>query len=238
MGAESAYRLATGREFLWNALGRHCAPAPGMAIDLDDLERLTEQVIGCAIAVHEQLGPGLLESVYTECLLIELVLNGLRVERERQVPIVYRGQTIRGRLKVDLLVEGRVIIEVKAVEKSNPVFVAQLVTYLTDGRSRRPAPELQHGHSKGRLEESVTSRRPRLETEAEGHRKRAGALKASPVASTKKTKKVLLISRSPVKEAHRRFRTSTRSKPPRRRHSCRHSGSAGDCRRCCTRSAR
>lgn len=101
-----------------------------MAIDVEDLDRLTEQVIGCAIAVHDQLGSGFLESVYTECLLIELRLNGLRVERERQVPIVYRRQTIRGRLKLDLLVEDRVIIEVKAADKSNPIFLAQLVTYL------------------------------------------------------------------------------------------------------------
>ena len=101
-----------------------------MAIDVEELERLTDRVIRCAIAVHQQLGPGLLESVYAECLLIELSLNGLRVERERQVPIVYRGQTIKGRLKMDMLVEDRVIIEVKAVEKANPVFIAQLVTYL------------------------------------------------------------------------------------------------------------
>ena len=101
-----------------------------MAVDLEHLDRLTEAVIGCAIAVHEHLGPGLLESVYSECLLIELSLNGMRVARERQVPIVYRGQTVRAALKVDLLVEDRVIIEVKAVEKMNPVFIAQLVTYL------------------------------------------------------------------------------------------------------------
>jgi len=128
--AEAAYKSAMGADSAGKSIGSTCATATSMAIDVEDLDRLTEQVIGCAIAVHDQLGPGLLESVYTECLLIELRLNGLRVERERQVPIVYRGQTIRGRLKLDLLVEDRVIIEVKAVEKSNPVFIAQLVTYL------------------------------------------------------------------------------------------------------------
>ena len=101
-----------------------------MAVTLDELDQLTERVIGCAIAVHDQLGPGLLESVYTECLLIEFAQNNLRAERERQVPIVYRGQTIRGRLKIDILVEDQVIVEVKAVDRSNPVFIAQLVTYL------------------------------------------------------------------------------------------------------------
>jgi GxxExxY protein len=101
-----------------------------MTMDLSGLEQLTERVIGCAIAVHDELGPGLLESVYTECLMIELAANQLRVERERHVPIVYRGQTIRGRLRIDLFVEDQVIVEVKSAERSNPVFMAQLVTYL------------------------------------------------------------------------------------------------------------
>jgi GxxExxY protein len=101
-----------------------------MATDPADVERLTERVIGCAMTVHRELGPELLESVYSECLSLELLANQLRVEREREVAIVYRGETIRSRLRIDLLVEDQVIVEVKAVERSNPVYLAQLVTYL------------------------------------------------------------------------------------------------------------
>lgn len=101
-----------------------------MVTDPADVERLTERVIGCAITVHRELGPGLLESVYSECLSLELLANQLRVEREREVAIVYRGETIHSRLRIDLLVENQIIVEVKAVERSNPVYIAQLVTYL------------------------------------------------------------------------------------------------------------
>ncbi len=127
---ECAYELGGPAHSFEKALGKGPALHPGMTMDLSELEQLTEQVIGCAIAVHDELGPGLLESVYTECLMIELAANQLRVERERHVPIVYRGQTIRGRLRIDLLVEDQVIVEVKSAERSNPVFMAQLVTYL------------------------------------------------------------------------------------------------------------
>ena len=94
------------------------------------INELTELVIKCAMAVHDRLGPGLLESVYAECLVMELRANELSVEIERQVPIVYRDQKIRQRLRVDLIVDGRLIVEIKAVDRLHSVHQAQVITYL------------------------------------------------------------------------------------------------------------
>ena len=96
----------------------------------DDLEAMKEQVIGCAITVHRSLGPGLLESIYRDCLALELRAAGFAVERERRVPVRYRDQSVGGSLKVDLVVDQRLIVEVKAVEHLHPVFFAQVITYL------------------------------------------------------------------------------------------------------------
>ena len=94
------------------------------------IDELTETVIGCGIAVHTKFGPGLIESVYHECMVIELVANALLVEVEKRVPLVYREQQLRDDLRLDLLVDGRLIVEVKAVERIHPVHVAQVITYL------------------------------------------------------------------------------------------------------------
>lgn len=94
------------------------------------IDELSEQVIGCAMAVHSELGPGLLESIYRHCLFIELTLASLTVVQEQPVPIVYRGQRMRDPLKLDLLVDGRLVVEVKAVERLHPVYQAQVITYL------------------------------------------------------------------------------------------------------------
>ena len=99
-------------------------PTPG---ELDDL---TERIIGCAIEVHRLLGPGLLESVYRECLLIELRGQQLRVEGERPISFDYKGQRVTGGLKLDLLVNGCVVVELKAVERLHPIHLAQVITYL------------------------------------------------------------------------------------------------------------
>jgi GxxExxY protein len=96
----------------------------------DDLEQLKEGVIGCAITVHRFLGPGLLESMYQDCLVIELGVAGLTVERERRLYLEYRGQPVGTPLKVDLVVDNRLIVEVKAVEQLHPVHLAQVITYL------------------------------------------------------------------------------------------------------------
>lgn len=95
-----------------------------------DIEALTEKVIGCAIEVHRVLGPGLLESVYRDCLLSELHLAGLHVEANRYVDIHYKGRRLTGALKLDLLVAGVLVVELKAVERLHAVHQAQVITYL------------------------------------------------------------------------------------------------------------
>ena len=96
---------------------------------MDHEQELTERIIGCAIAVHRALGPGLLESVYVGALCIELAHEGISYERERRVPLEYRGASI-GDYRIDLVVENRVIIEIKSVVRLEPVFGAQVLTYL------------------------------------------------------------------------------------------------------------
>ena len=91
---------------------------------------LTWKIIECAIAVHRALGPGLLESAYLACLIAELRHAGLRVDVGVKVPIVYRGLKLNCGYKLDLLVEGTVILELKTVDTVLPVHEAQLVTYL------------------------------------------------------------------------------------------------------------
>jgi GxxExxY protein len=91
---------------------------------------LTEKIIGGAIQVHRDKGPGLLESVYLECMLIELRESGLSVRQNIRVPLTYRGRHLRTVYELDLLVEDRVIVEVKAVTAMAPVHKAQLLTYL------------------------------------------------------------------------------------------------------------
>src|SRR5262249_35940619 len=96
----------------------------------DELNHLSEQIIAAAIAVHRELGPGLLESAYEACLTFELRDRGLFVERQKELPVVYRGVNVDCGYKLDLLVEGKVIIELKAVEEFHPVHEAQLISYL------------------------------------------------------------------------------------------------------------
>jgi GxxExxY protein len=86
-------------------------------MDDDEINELTERVIGAAIAVHTALGPGLLESVYRECLAIELRHQNIPFQLEVRVPIVYRGITVRDSLRIDVLVDGRLVVEIKVVER-------------------------------------------------------------------------------------------------------------------------
>ena len=101
-----------------------------MAHEHGNLERLTEKIIGCAIEVHRTLGPGLLESLYQECLVIELAEQQLSFEADRCVNLEYKGRRIRHTLRLDLLVEGVVVVELKSVERLHPVHSAQVITYL------------------------------------------------------------------------------------------------------------
>ena len=88
-------------------------------------------ILDAAIMVHRTLGgPGLLESVYRDALVWELRQRGLKVEKEVLVPVVYKGHQVGDPLRIDILVEGEIVIECKATEKDNPVFAAQTLTYL------------------------------------------------------------------------------------------------------------
>ncbi len=97
---------------------------------MGDLNAITESVIGAAIAVHRELGPGLLESAYEACLTHELVKRGSSVERQKALPVVYRGVKVDCGYRIDLLVEDSVIVELKSVEKLEPIHTAQLLSYL------------------------------------------------------------------------------------------------------------
>ena len=93
-------------------------------------EELTEQIIGAAMEVHKALGPGLLESVYEECLCHELHLRGVRFQRQLTVPVVYKGVALDCGYRLDLIVEATVIVELKCVERVLAIHEAQLLTYL------------------------------------------------------------------------------------------------------------
>lgn len=95
-----------------------------------DIEALTEKIIGCGVEVHRVMGPGLLESVYRDCMLLELKARQMAVESDCQVPLSYKGARLHTRLKLDLLVEDTVVVELKAVEHTQPIHLAQIITYL------------------------------------------------------------------------------------------------------------
>ena len=91
---------------------------------------LTREIIGAAISVHEELGPGLMESAYEACMVHELTHRGLRVERQKPLPVVYRGLALECGYRLDLLVEESVAVELKSVEMIERIHCKQLLTYL------------------------------------------------------------------------------------------------------------
>lgn len=91
---------------------------------------ITSTIIGCAIEVHKTLGPGLLEGAYEECLYYELLEAGLKVEKQKALPLVYKEVKLDAGYRLDLFVENKVIVELKAVETLNEVHQAQVITYL------------------------------------------------------------------------------------------------------------
>jgi GxxExxY protein len=107
------------------------------------LNALTEQIIAAAIAVHRTLGPGLLESAYEACLFHELVARGLKVERQKPLPLVYEGVKLDCAYRMDLVVEDSVIVEVKSVAKLDRVHAAQMLSYLKISKLRWLGAELQ-----------------------------------------------------------------------------------------------
>ena len=97
---------------------------------MQELNQITEQILKCAFKVHSELGPGLLESAYEECLFYELKQAGLIVEKQKALPLVYHEVKLDAGYRIDLLVEGSVVVEIKAVETLNDVHTAQVLTYL------------------------------------------------------------------------------------------------------------
>jgi GxxExxY protein len=95
-----------------------------------EVDALSYKIIGCAIEVHKNLGPGLLESVYEKCLIQELKLNGMKVDFQQRVTIEYKGVSLQADLRYDLLVEDIIVVELKAIENILPIHEAVLLSYL------------------------------------------------------------------------------------------------------------
>jgi GxxExxY protein len=95
-----------------------------------DLNQLTGSIIGAAIEVHRILGPGLLESAYEECLCREFILRGMAYERQKDLPVVYKGLKLDCAYRLDVIVEKQVLLELKACDRIEPIHEAQILTYL------------------------------------------------------------------------------------------------------------
>ena len=92
--------------------------------------QLTSEIIGSAIEVHRNLGPGLLESTYEECLVFELQERNMIVKRQHEIPVLYKGKQLKQNYRIDILVNNKVIVELKSIKKIEPIHAAQLLTYL------------------------------------------------------------------------------------------------------------
>jgi len=101
-----------------------------------EFEKITNDIIGCALDVHRALGPGLLESAYESCLEYELLSKGYKVERQKPIPIVYKDLKLDHGYRIDLLINDQVIIEIKSIEAFNPVHEAQVLTYMKFAEKR------------------------------------------------------------------------------------------------------
>lgn len=129
-GTETLWLCGDSVPLWWNSLKGLSHP---MKNSITHLNRITGEVIGAAIEVHRQLGPGLLESSYRECLCRELLLRGVSFEREKPLPLEYKGIHLGCGYRLDLLVASSVVVEVKAIEALAPIHEAQLLTYLRIG---------------------------------------------------------------------------------------------------------
>jgi GxxExxY protein len=116
----------------------------------DDSEELVHDIIGCCIAVHRELGPGLLEAIYTRAVGIELEARGIPFEVEKAIPVQYRGQPLCHQ-RLDLFIDKRVVLEIKSVDVLHPIHMAQVISYLRVTRTRVGllvnfnVPVLKHG---------------------------------------------------------------------------------------------
>ncbi|KAF2336133.1 GxxExxY protein [Flavobacterium nitrogenifigens] len=102
-------------------------------VSQDELDAISYKIIGLAIEVHKQLGPGLLESAYQECLYYEIMNSGLIVEKQKALPIIYKDIKLDHGYRIDLLIENKIVIELKTVEAFTDVHFAQILTYLKLG---------------------------------------------------------------------------------------------------------
>ena len=133
-----ASRLDGGDPPLPSAMSRQATavkrPQPlragNLMVEKDNINELTGEVIGSAIEVHKTLGPGMLESTYEECLCRELLLRNIPFDRQKALPIHYKGVDLDCGYRLDIVVENRVIIELKACDELKPIHKAQLLTYL------------------------------------------------------------------------------------------------------------
>ena len=103
---------------------------------MNNLYEITEKIIGCAMKVHSKLGPGLLESTYQECLLYELLQLKMNVEKQKALPIIYNNIKLECGYRIDRLVEGCIVVEIKSVEALAPIHVSQTLTYLKVSNNR------------------------------------------------------------------------------------------------------
>ena len=99
-------------------------------MNLEEVNKITGKILECAYKVHTELGPGLLESAYEECLAYELAKSGLKIEKQKPLPLIYEEVKLEIGYRIDILVENQVVIEIKSVEKLNDVHTAQTLTYL------------------------------------------------------------------------------------------------------------
>ncbi len=95
-----------------------------------EINHITEKVIGCAIEVHKNLGPGLLESAYEECLAYELTQAGMKFEKQKPLPVRYKEKYLECGYRLDFLIEDLVVLEIKSIDMYSPVHDAQMITYL------------------------------------------------------------------------------------------------------------
>lgn len=93
-------------------------------------EKIFKKVLDCSFKVHSALGPGLLESAYTECLYYELIQSGLKVEKQKPLPLIYQEVNLEAGYRIDLLVENSIVVEIKSIETLADIHMAQILTYL------------------------------------------------------------------------------------------------------------
>src|SRR5688572_26277315 len=115
---------------------------------------LAQHVIGCAISVHRELGPGLLESTYARCFRLELGRRRIRFSNEVWLPIIYKATRLDNAYRIDLMIEDRLVVEIKAIEKILPVHTAQLLTYV---RLSRAGQGLLFNFNEARLKDGIKS---------------------------------------------------------------------------------